>query len=208
LLPPRLVQNVIKLHLCLWGALLGAEHIHQAWRALELQLVEAVFRIDHRKNVLNVFSKALVDLDLLLELFDNDSVLLLKLLVFFALFLELVFRDGLGPVKLGLLGSQLHVQPVELLDLLLLVDAFLAQLDSRLLGHTHVVHNVLATAAFLDQLRIVLSHKRVLTGNFLLLLFDAFSLDLDEVSEFLHFLTLILEALLNKGDALHGVLLL
>ena len=135
-------------------------------------------------------------------------MLLLKLLVFFALFLELVFRDGLGPVKFGLLGSQLHVQPVELLDLLLLVDTFLTQLDSRLLGHTHVIHNVLATAAFLDQLRIVLSHKRVLTGNFLLLLFDAFSLDLDEVSEFLHFLTLILEALLNKGDALHGVLLL
>lgn len=87
---------MVNLDIRIRRALLRCEIIHHAWSALKL--FEAVLRIDHREDILYVFAKALVDLDLLLKLLDYNGVLLLEFLVFFAFLLEFAFSDGLGPI--------------------------------------------------------------------------------------------------------------
>lgn len=148
-----------------------------------------------------------VDLALLDDLLEHDLVLLLELLVGLTLALQLVLRNGLGPVELGLLGGDLQVHAVQLLDLLLLLDTLLAQLDACLLGHAHVVDDVLPTPTLLRQLGVVFVNQRCLVGVLLLKRLHILCLSFDEVSELGHLKLLLLYDVLVDSDALSGVLL-
>lgn len=121
---------------------------------------------------MDVLAQALVDLDLLLELFDYDRVLLLQFFVLFLLLLKLAFGNRLCAVEFRLFRGKLHVEAVELFDFFFLVNALLPKLDTGLFGHAHVVNNVLTVGSFLGKFGVVASNKRGLLSNLVLLLFD------------------------------------
>lgn len=139
---------------------------------LVLQLFEAIFGADHLDDLLDVLTKTVVDLDRLLQLFDHHRSFLLKNLVLLLLSRQLALGDPLGPIKFGLLSGQLHVKSVQLLDLFFLIRALLTERDPSLLGHAHVVHDVLALASLLCKLSVVTGNQGLLTVDLILLLLD------------------------------------
>lgn len=114
----------------------------------------------------------MVDLDRLLQLFDHHRSFLLKNLVLLLLPRQLALGDPLGPIQFGLLSGQLHVQSVQLLDLFFLIRALLTELDPSLLGHAHVVYDVLALASLLCKLSVITGDQGLLAVDLILLLLD------------------------------------
>lgn len=168
-----------------------------------MDLLEPFLLLNHREYVLDV----VVDLVLLDDLLQNDLVLFLQLLMRLPLSLQLVFRDVLCPVQLCLFGGDLQIHPVELLDLLFLFDALLAQLDASLLRHTHIIDDVLAAATLLGQLCVVFLDQSRLLGVLLLQQLHVLCLGSNEVCKFGHLFLLLLNDLFINCDAFSGVLL-